>query len=63
MKILLDDFSAKVDREGIFGPTIGNENLHKIINDNGVTVVNFATSKDLTDKSTMFPHHNIHKFT
>jgi hypothetical protein len=27
-----------------------------------VRVVNFATSKDLTDNSTMFPHCNIHKF-
>jgi hypothetical protein len=26
-------------------------------------VVNFATSKNLTIKSTMFPHCNIHKFT
>jgi hypothetical protein len=26
-------------------------------------VVNFATSKNLTDKSMMFPHCNIHKFT
>jgi hypothetical protein len=32
-------------------------------NDNGVRVVNFATSKNLTVKSTMFPHRNIHKFT
>jgi hypothetical protein len=31
-----------------------------IINDNGVRVVNFATSKNLTVKSTMFPHCNIH---
>jgi hypothetical protein len=33
----------------------------KISNDNGVRVVNFATSKNLTVKSTMFPHRNIHK--
>jgi hypothetical protein len=26
-------------------------------------VVNFATSKDLVVKSTMFPHRNIHKYT
>jgi hypothetical protein len=30
---------------------------------NGVRVVNFATSKYLNVKSTMFPHCNIHKFT
>jgi hypothetical protein len=29
----------------------------------GVTSVNFATSKNLRVKSTMFPHSNIHKYT
>jgi endonuclease/exonuclease/phosphatase family metal-dependent hydrolase len=62
MKILLGDFNAKVGREDIFKPTIGNESLHEISNDNGVRVVNFTTSKNLTVKSTMFPHPNIHKF-
>ena len=41
----------------------GNESLHEISNDNGVRVLNFDTSKNLTVKTTMFPHHNIHKFT
>jgi hypothetical protein len=63
MKMLLEDFSAKVGREYIFKPTIGNENLREISNDNRVGVVNFATSKNVTVKSTMFPHRNIHKFT
>jgi hypothetical protein len=54
MKILLAAFSAKVGREDIFKPTIGNENLHEINNDNGVRVVNFATSENLTAKSMMF---------
>jgi endonuclease/exonuclease/phosphatase family metal-dependent hydrolase len=63
MKILLGDFNAKVGREDIFKPTIGNESLHEISNDNGVRAVNLATSKDLTVKSTKFPHRNIHKVT
>jgi hypothetical protein len=63
MKILLEDFNAKVHREDIFKPTIGNVSLHEIFNDNGVRVVNFATSKNLIVKSTMFPHRNIHKCT
>jgi hypothetical protein len=63
MKILLGDLNAKVDREDIFKPTIGNERLHEISNDNGVRVVKFATSKNLIVKSTMFPHRNIHKYT
>jgi hypothetical protein len=28
MKILLSDFNAKVGRENIFKPTIGNKSLH-----------------------------------
>jgi hypothetical protein len=47
MKIILGDFNAEVGRENIFKPTIGNESLHEIGNDNGVRVVNFATSKNL----------------
>jgi hypothetical protein len=63
MKILLGDFNTKVGREDIFKPTIGNESLHEISNDNGVSLVNFATSKNMRVKSTMFPHCNIHKYT
>jgi hypothetical protein len=63
MKILLVDFNAKVGRENIFKPMIGNESLHEISNDNGIRAVNFATSKDLVVRSTMFPHRKIHKHT
>jgi hypothetical protein len=62
-KTLLGDFSAKVWRENMFKSAIGNESLHEISNDNGVRVVNFATSKNGIVKSTMFPHCNIHKYT
>jgi hypothetical protein len=61
-KILLGDFNVKVGREDIFKPTIGNGSLHEISNDNGVRLVNFATSKNLTFKSTIFPLRNIHKY-
>jgi hypothetical protein len=44
MKILLD-FNATEGREGIFKLTIGNESLQEISNDNGVRLINFATSK------------------
>jgi hypothetical protein len=46
MKILLD-FNAKVGRENIFKPTIGNDSQHQDSNDNGVRIINFATSTDL----------------
>jgi hypothetical protein len=45
MKILLGDLNAKVGREGFFKQTIGNECLHEIRNDDGVRLVNVATSK------------------
>jgi hypothetical protein len=61
MKILLGDFIARVGKEDIFKPTIENESLYEISNDNGVRVVNFATSKNLISRSTVFPHHIIHK--
>jgi hypothetical protein len=50
MKSLLGDFNAKADREDIFKPTIGNRRLHEISNDNGVRLVNFATSKTSESK-------------
>jgi hypothetical protein len=49
MKILLSDFNAKVGREEIFKLTTGNESLHEI-NDNGVRLVDFAISKNLSQK-------------
>jgi hypothetical protein len=61
MKILLGDFNAKVGREDMFKLTIGNESLHEIGNDNGVRLVNFATSKNIkSQKYTILPHRNIH---
>jgi hypothetical protein len=63
MNILLGNFNAKIGRENIFKPTIGNESLHEISNDNGVRVVNFVPSKNFVVTSTMFPHLKIHKYT
>ena len=42
---------------------IGNMSPHQDSNDNGVRIVNFATSKYLVVKSIMFPLRNIHKYT
>jgi hypothetical protein len=63
MNILLGEFSAEVGKEDFFKPTIWNESLHKFSNDNGIRVVNFATSKIFIVKNTVSPHCNIHKFT
>jgi hypothetical protein len=61
MKILLD-FSAKLGRENVFKQTFGNESLRQDSNDNGFRIVNFATTKNLVVKSTMFPHQIIYKY-
>jgi hypothetical protein len=46
MKFMLD-FNAKVRRADIFKLTIWTKNFHESDNDNGVRVVNFATSENL----------------
>ena len=43
MKILLRDFNAKLGREDILKPTIGNVRLRQDNNDNDVRIVNLAT--------------------
>jgi hypothetical protein len=48
MKMLLEDFSAKIGREDIFKLTIVNESLHEINDSNGVRVINFAMLKLLS---------------
>jgi len=63
MKLLLGEFNAKLGREDIFKPIIGQESLHQYSNDTGVRRVYFAILKNLVVKSTMFPHRNIHKYT
>jgi hypothetical protein len=44
IKIMLGDFNAKLGGADIFKPKIGNESLREGSNDNGVRVVNFASS-------------------
>jgi hypothetical protein len=51
-KIMLGEFSAKVGRGDVFKPTIGNESLYEIRNDNEIRVVNFTTSKNLLEVRT-----------
>jgi len=43
VKIILGDFNAKLGRENIFKPTIGNESLYQDTKGNGVRIVNFGT--------------------
>jgi hypothetical protein len=62
-KIPLGYFNAKVGRENIFKPTIGNGNVHQDNNDNGARTMKFTVSKTIFVKSTMFPHRNIQNYT
>jgi hypothetical protein len=58
MKILVGGFNAKVGRENIFKPTIGNESLRQVSKDNGDKIVKFVTVKYLVVKSKKFPHRD-----
>jgi hypothetical protein len=62
VSVLLRNFNAKVGRECIFKPRNVNESLQENNDYNSVRAVNFATSKHLAVKSTMFPCCKIHKY-
>jgi hypothetical protein len=53
---MLLEFKTVIGKEGIFKPTIRNESLHEISNEIADGIVNFVTFKNLTAKSTKFPH-------
>jgi len=62
-KITHGDFNTKVGKESIYKPTNGNRSLHNETNNNGIKMIQSATSKGLTVRSTTFPHKDIHKET
>ena len=47
MKICVEDFNSKLEREDIFKLTIENKSLHQDSKYNGVRIVNFTTPKNL----------------
>jgi hypothetical protein len=54
--MLLGNFNTKLAREDIFKLIIRSKSLHEDSNDNGVSALNFAISKNLVLNSTMFQH-------
>jgi len=62
MNNLLGDFNGKMERENIFKLTVGNENLRRNGNGDGVRIMQFATPKNLVVKSTIFSHRNLHTY-
>jgi len=63
VKILLGDFNAKIGQEVIYRQTFGRESLHKVSNNNGTRLVNFAMTRNIVVSSTTFPNKDIHKET
>ena len=54
MKIILGDLTAKVERESIFKPTIGQLRLHEKTNENGVRLIDFAATRNMLISGTSF---------
>jgi hypothetical protein len=52
---LLGEFNAKLKTEDIFKPTIGNEDLRKISDDNGVESTKHFQLKNINMSK---PHHS-----
>jgi hypothetical protein len=63
VKILVEDMNAKVGKENICRPTIGKESINDVSNNNGIRLTDFAISRNMTIRSTYFPHKRIHKAT
>ena len=63
VKIIIGNLNAKIGQEEIYRPIIRKYSLHTLSNDNGITLINFACSKNMVVASTLFNHKDIHKMT
>ena len=47
IKIVLGDYHTQVGMEAVIFPTVGNCNLHSLMNDKGSSLIHFAVSRNM----------------
>ncbi|XP_058453484.1 craniofacial development protein 2-like [Malaya genurostris] len=63
IKIVIGDFNAQVGQEVEYRPVVGRFSAHQQTNENGLRLIDFATSKNMAIKSTFFQHRLLHRYT
>ena len=61
VQIVIADLNAQVGQEETYWPTVGSFNVHQLSNENGLRLINFASSKHMSIRSTFFQHR--HRYT
>jgi hypothetical protein len=57
---LVGDLNAKIRREDIYRPTTGKYSGYTKASDNGIRLINFASSQNMVTGGTMFDHKDVH---
>ena len=61
INIVLDDFNAKVEKEGIFGLAVRICRLHDVSCNNELRLIDFTAARNMGVGSTKSQHFNIHQ--
>ncbi|XP_058828115.1 uncharacterized protein LOC131688008 [Topomyia yanbarensis] len=62
VKIVIGDLNAQVGQEVEYRPVIGRFSAHQQTNENGLRLIDFATSKNMVIRSTFFHHRLLHRY-